>query len=122
MRTYKYSFFSPRHSIDDDYFASRFNYINELTLIQIQLDAEFDSESNDDIFGASLRSKVAFYHKILILSDFWAKYVVSRFAISAELSLKAVQLNSTENSASNAAIFNHGHWKKIFRLLNLNHF
>ena len=79
-----------------EYFASGFTYIVELTLIQVKVDAEFDAESNDDIFGASLRSKVAFYHKILIFSDFCAKYLASGFAILAELSLKVVEVEETK--------------------------
>ena len=40
-----------------EYFASRFASLSELSLIQIKLGAEFDSESNGDIFRPGFRSK-----------------------------------------------------------------
>ena len=50
--------------------------------------------------------KRAIHPKILILSDFWAKYLVSRFATLSELSLKVVELYSASNSALNGTNFN----------------
>ena len=49
--------------------------------------------------------KIVLHPKILIFSGFCEKYLASGLAISAELSLKLVELNSGLNSASNDTIF-----------------
>ena len=40
-----------------EFFPSGFASVSELTLIQVELGAEFDSESNGDIFRPGFRSK-----------------------------------------------------------------
>ena len=57
--------------------------------------------------------KMTIHLKILIFSDFFARYLASGFAILSELSLKVVELNSTLNSAWNDTIFDQGHRAKI---------
>jgi hypothetical protein len=46
-----------------EYFASAFASLSELALIQVELDAEFDSESNGDDFEPGFRSKTGTSHR-----------------------------------------------------------
>jgi hypothetical protein len=88
--------------------------LSELALIQVELGAEFDSESNGDIFRPGFRSKNGTLSRNTDFLDFFEKYLASGFAILFELSLKVVELNSAINSASNDTIFDWGHRAKIF--------
>jgi hypothetical protein len=92
--------------------------VSELTLFQVELSAEFDSESNGDSFRLGCLSKNGTSTGSTDFSDFFTKYSVSGFAIPSELSLKAVELDVELSSASNDTIFDYDHRAKPFHPQN----
>jgi hypothetical protein len=85
-----------------------------LTLVQVELGAEVDYESNGDIFRLGCPSKTGTSLRNTDFFRFFAKYSASGFAILSELSLKAVELDVELNSASNDTIFDQGYPAKNF--------
>ena len=80
----------------------RFRCASDLVLLPVELDAEFDSESNGDIFRSYHWSKNGTLPRYAVFCRFCCKGFGVAFTILSELTLKVDELSSELNSALSA--------------------